>query len=123
MHIATLVITPGSRGSSYARADRLLFKAANDGFDYSRLPGIWGEVLRDLELLPTDDPWPYAIPTSRLPAPIPTELVPAALVTPRGAFLWKPIEEAEARAWERRVNRLIDKYRGGHTIVLLDAHC
>ncbi len=59
----------------------------------------------------------------KLPRPIPGELVPHALVTPRAAFLWSPIEDEKREARVERVNRLLDKHRGGQTLVLFDAHC
>jgi hypothetical protein len=53
---------------------------------------------------------------------LPELLIPAALVTPRGAFLWQPVDGRRASTWRKRVNRLVDQYRGGHTVVFIDAH-
>lgn len=59
----------------------------------------------------------------KLPAPIPERLVPAVLLTPRAAWLWAPTGGTLAPAWTARVNRLIDKHRAGHSLVVFDAHC
>lgn len=50
--------------------------------------------------------------------------MPVIVVTPRGRWLWEPLEEDEAvRAqWLARLNRIIGKYSGGHTAVLMDVH-
>ncbi|MGI9021546.1 MAG: hypothetical protein ACR2G3_12655 [Solirubrobacterales bacterium] len=123
MHVPTLVITPGSRARSYQRASRLVERAASQGFDYWRIGGLFDGELDELALVAADDRWPHAVPASRLPSPLPARLIPVALVTPKGAFLWKPLDEAKAEAWRTRVNRLVDQYRGGHTVVLMDGHC
>lgn len=123
MHVFTLVITPGSRGTSYGRASRLLTRAASRGFDRWGPGGRFAGRLQELELVLAGDPWPEAIPASRLPSPLPELLIPAALVTPRGAFLWRPVDGRRASTWRRRVNRLVDQYRSGHTVVFMDAHC
>lgn len=73
-------------------------------------------------MVPEGDRWPDAIPASRLPSPLPEEVIPVALVTPRGGFLWKPLDRRKRSTWARRVNRLIDRYRGGHSVVMMDAH-
>jgi hypothetical protein len=123
MHVFTLVITPGSRTTSYSRASRLVQRASSQGFDYWYAGGRFAGRLQQLGLVPPNDPWPDAIPASRLPTPLPLLLVPPALVTPRGAWLWRPLDDGKASAWAHRVNRLVDQYRGGHSVVLMDAHC
>jgi len=129
MHVATLAIAPGSRARAYGPAFDLAERSGGKGFDYWQYGGYtaWGTVLGDLDLAAEDDPYPHAVPVSRLPSPLPGELIPMAFVTPRGAFLWGPIGEEGDRfndgAWTDRVNHLVDKYRGGHTAVLLDGHC
>ncbi|MEJ7893344.1 MAG: hypothetical protein WKF94_11960 [Solirubrobacteraceae bacterium] len=123
MHVFTVVITPGSRGTAYERAYRLSSRAAAESFDWWMVGGRFSGRLQELGLLPADDPWSEAIPASRLPSPLPNLLVPPALITPKGAFLWEPLRGPKATTWTQRVNRLIDQYRGGHTVVLMDGHC
>lgn len=123
MHVLTLVICPGDRSSAYEQAGELYGRAANQGFDYWYPGGRFSGRLADLGLLPEGDEWPDAIESHRLPSPLPAALVPPALITPRGAFLWRPLDEREAEAWAHRVNRLVDKYRADHTVVLMDGHC
>lgn len=123
MHVPTLVIVPGPRRSAYDRAYDLYGEAANRGFDYWRAGGLFHGALQECGLVPADDEWPHAVLTSRLPSPIPDILQPAALITPRGAFLWRPIDRDEWPLFDARINRLIDQCRGGHTVVLMDGHC
>lgn len=125
MHTFTLVIVPGSRTTAYNRAGHLIARTANRGVDYYDAGGRWSGRLQELGLVPADDPWPEAIPVSRIPQPVPDRLIPITFITPRGAWLWRPVEETKKTeaAWVARVNRLVDKYRGGHTAVMVDVHC
>lgn len=124
MHVFTLVITPGSRTTAYARAGRLLTRTAAQGIDYWTPGGRFRGRLQELGLVPEGDPWPEAIPISRIPRPVPERLLPIILVTPRGAWLWEPVgdDQATKAKWAARVNRLINQYSGGHTAVLMDTH-
>ena len=124
MHALALVIVPGGRGTAYGKADRLLGRTAPGYVDYWGFGGRFRGRLRALKLVPDGHAWPEAIPVSRVPKPVPDELLPVVLVTPRGAWVWEPVVPGEAaRAeWIARVNRLVTKYRGGHTAVILDVH-
>lgn len=124
MHVFTAVITPGSRGTAYKRASRLIGRAASQGFDYWYVGGRFEDRLLTAGLLQPGDPWPEAIPITRLPRPLPLDLVPAALVTPRAGWLWAPLQGGRSNeGWRARVERLLSKYSPGHTLVLFDAHC
>lgn len=123
MHVPTLVIVPGPRRCAYERAYALYGEAANSGFDYWRAGGRFHAALQECGLVPADDKWPHAVLTSGLPSPIPEILQPAALITPKGAFLWRPIDRSEWSNFNARVDRLVDRHRGGHTLVLMDGHC
>ncbi len=123
MHVFTLVICPGGRDTAYERAYELYGRAANQGFDYWGPGGRFSGRLADFGLNSARDVWPEAIEADRLPSPLPDLLMPPALITPRGAFLWRPLDDRKAQAWSDRVNRLVDNYRSGHTVVLMDGHC
>lgn len=124
MHSFGLVIVPGSRGTAYERVQRLMLRSFPNGVDGWRPGGRFDERLPELGLTSVDDPRPDAVPVSFLPSPIPDTLVPSIFITPRGAWLWSggTITKREQRAWAERINRLVDKYRGGHTAVVLDIH-
>lgn len=119
----TLVIAPGYRERAFKRAFRLAHEAAGDSFDYWLDGGRFGGALKELGLVPEADDLPETLPASRLPSPLPDLLIPHAVVTPKGAFIWSPLDRAKRTEWPPRVNRLIDRHRGGHTIVILDGHC
>lgn len=78
-----------------------------------RLRRLHAEALVDLTLL-----------TSDLPSPLPDTIVPAALVTPDGSWRMRPStwEQGDPR-WARWVNERVDRYRGGHCVVVADCHC
>lgn len=123
MHVLTEVIVPGPRTTAYGRGGRLAERAIPRSYDYWGIGGIWGGLFASLDLTSVDDRWPDALPVGYLPAPLPDDLIPGALVTPRAGWLRSPPGDSYAPAWIARVNRLIDKYRGGHTLVIFDAHC
>ena len=61
---------------------------------------------------------------SSLPRPLDESMLPAALVTPEGRWRWRPVkwEQGDPR-WSRWVNRTVNRYRGGHCVVVADCHC
>ena len=123
MHVYTAVIVRGPRTTAYGRASRLLGRAAPRYFDHHGVGATFEGRLVALGLVPADDPWTEAVSVSRLPSPVPEGLVPGALVTPRAAWIWSPLEDGHEDRWASRVNALIDRHRGGHTLVVCDAHC
>ncbi len=62
--------------------------------------------------------------TSSLPTPLDAAMIPAALVTPEGRWRWRPAawEQGDPR-WSKWINQTIDRYRGGHCVVVADCHC
>lgn len=62
--------------------------------------------------------------TSKLPSPLPERLIPAALVTPDGRWRCHPSRwrQGDPR-WSRWINATVDRYRGGHCVVVADCHC
>jgi hypothetical protein len=62
--------------------------------------------------------------TSRLPSPVPATMIPRALISPDGRWRIRPAtwEQGDAR-WSRWVDATIDRYRGGHCVVVADCHC
>lgn len=91
MHVYTLVITEGPRRSAVARANQLLAQAVPAGTDY------WGHRGRfEGRLLPAQPPGPGRMSdvelTARLPSPLPSPVIAAALVTPDGKWRWRGLD-------------------------------
>ena len=61
--------------------------------------------------------------TSELPSPVPETVIPAALITPDGRWRFRPVGWGrDDPRWSRWVNERIDRYRGGHCVVVADCH-
>jgi hypothetical protein len=61
--------------------------------------------------------------TSTLPSPVPETLIPAAVIRPEGRWRIRPVKwEQHDPRWDRWVNQTIDRYRGGHCVVVADCH-
>lgn len=62
--------------------------------------------------------------TRRLPSPLPDDLVPLAYVTPEAVWHERPLAwDRDGGEWAREVKEVVDRYRGGHCVVLADCHC
>ena len=110
---------------SYARASQLVADSGSETFDYIGFGSpVFGDFA-DRGLVPAETHWRAAMPVADMPESVPDDLVPALLISPRGARMWQPLDSGEETTakWRSRVNRIIDEYRDGHTVVLVDAHC
>ena len=77
-----------------------------------RLRTLLDEALIDLACL-----------TSKLPSPVPDSVIPAALITPEGRWRMRPASWGQGdQRWSRWVSQTIDRYRGGHCVVVADCH-
>jgi hypothetical protein len=119
VHVFTLVITAGQRRTAQRKAAATL--ATLRGIDYFRFFGHWDERLVHAR---PDDPEnvDQVELISRLPSPLPESMIPALYVLPTGRWRWHPSTESDRPRWIRQVNRVVDRHRGGHCIVIADVH-
>ena len=118
----TWVIVQGRRHTAIRLASERLNGLLNrERIDSYAIPGYYPDALPHVD--PAD---PANVPAvelvERLPRPIPQSLVPHSYVSEGGRFFWGPIDEHDRHEWQAKMERLLDRHRQEHCLVIADVH-